>query len=75
MLFFLAIDNLDNKNFGLGDVMVSVLGDKRAVWNMITTNEPIMTFVPIELLFHMVPDPKVRDWLLVMKERELLEKI
>jgi hypothetical protein len=76
LIFILAIDGLEGKTFG--NEMKSILGDSRAVWQFSDTVHgyvPAAYTVPVELMYLMVPDPKVRDWLLDMNNRKLLEEI
>ena len=78
LLFILAVDNLVSEQTSFGKVAEQILGGKRVVWNLTGTPErPTkgIDIIPVKFLFQMIPDPKVREWLLDMEERELLEKI
>lgn len=77
LIFSLAVDNIDKKD-NFGSVMNSVIGEMRSVWNLSgAKNSPNtdVIIVPIELFYHMIPDPDVRDWLLQMEDREKLEDL
>ena len=72
LIFSLAVDNTDKGTFSFGAVMDSILGGRKAVWML---SDSVEIQLPIETLYQMVPDPKVREWLMNMESRAALEEI